>query len=231
MNAAIVQLEDAMHAAVITAIYDRYDVLKPTCPQVGARVEWICVTDDPGLDRGDSDPLGWRIVFEPRPGLHPNRAAKHPKMRPHLYTTAPSSVWVDASFRVLSAGFVVDVLGFADPIAQFVHPWRECLFTEAEVSAPLPKYADEPCLEQAARYRAEGHPPRWGLWATGVIARRHDDLVAVWGQTWLNENLNHSFQDQISHPHVCRTHGLRPAALPGNHLTNPWLRYEGSARH
>lgn len=214
--------------AIITAIYDGYDELKPVVPQTGVEVDWVCVTDDPGLRDGA---LGWRVVYEPRPGVHPNRAAKAPKYRPWLYTAADASVWVDASFRIISDRLAADALTHADPIAQFAHPWRDCLYEEAKESAGLPKYAGEPILEQADHYRSLGHPECWGLWATGVIARRHTPAVQALGERWAVETDQWSFQDQISHPYACRVTGLRPAPLPGNHLATPWLAYQGSARH
>ncbi len=217
--------------AILTAIYDSYDELKPVMPQAGVNVEWIVVTDTPPpAELAD----GWTIVHEPRPGVHPNRAAKHPKYEPWKYTDAPVSLWVDASFRVVSEAFAVEAtasLTDAEPIAQFVHPWRDCLYAEAAESAGLAKYAGEPVLEQAEDYRAAGHPEGWGLWATGVIARRHTDAVRRMGWLWLAETYRWSFQDQISQPFALREKGLRPAAFPGNHLATPWLAYEGSARH
>jgi hypothetical protein len=218
-------------AAVLSALYDGYDVVKPVLPQRGVDVEWVLVTDDEALYRGDADPLGWQIVYEPRPDMHPNRAAKTPKMLPADYTAADQSVWLDASFAVVSPTFVPDVLAHAAPIAQFSHPWRACLFDEAVASAPIPKYAGEPILEQADAYRGAGHPAGWGLWATGVIARRHTPEVIQWGKAWLDENYRWSFQDQISHPYICWSHNLRPASLPGTHLGNAWLAYQGSGRH
>lgn len=232
-----------LKAAVITAIYDSYDNLKPALPQtevpgrredgkgIGSQaVEWVCITDDPQMEDEDTH-LGWRIVYEPRPGVHPNRAAKTPKYRPWDYTDAPASVWIDASFRVLSEAFAAEALAYADPIAQFAHPWRDCLLDEARASAPLPKYAGEPVLEQADRYIAAGHPLQWGLWATGVIARRHTDPVKRLGQYWTTETEGWSFQDQISQPYALRLAGLRPRPFPGSHLATPWLAYQGSERH
>jgi hypothetical protein len=220
-----------MRAAVLSAIYDQYDIVKPTLAQHGIDVEWVLVTDDEALFRGDTDPRGWQIVYDPWPGLHPNRAAKHPKMLPTDYTAADKSVWLDASFAVTSPRFVAEVLSHAEPLAQFVHPWRDCALAEAQASAPIPKYAGEPVLAQADAYRAVGHPEAWGLWATGVIARQHTPEVVAWGKAWLAEIERWSFQDQISHPYVCRLHNLRPASLPGTHLGNAWLAYQGSGRH
>lgn len=240
-------------AALITGVYDGYDALKEVCPQVGFEgdVDYVCVTDSERLvaesgpilrDEGFGiyadglrHPTGWRIVYLPAPGVHPNRAAKVPKMQPQDFTSAPASVWLDASFRVVSSRFVADLINHADRsphgLAQFKHPWRSCLFDEAAESAPMPKYAGEPIEEQTAKYRADGMPERWGLWATGIIGRVHSPELTAWGNTWLEHCRTWSIQDQISHPYVTWKHGIRPAELPGTHLGNPWIAYEGSFRH
>lgn len=218
--------------AILTAIYDSYDELKPALPQAGVDVEWICVHDGNPPDAEAA--RGWTLVYEPRPDVHPNRAAKHPKYEPWRYTDAAVSLWVDASFRVVSERFATEATaGLTDeePITQFVHPWRDCLFAEAKESAGLAKYAGEPVLEQAESYRAAGHPEGWGLWATGVIARQHTEAVRKMGWLWLAETYRWSFQDQISQPFALREKGLRPTAFPGSHLATPWLAYEGSGRH
>lgn len=219
-----------MRATVLTAIYDSYDELKPTCPQ-DIDVDWICVTDDASLASGAQDRRGWTIAYEPRHGVHPNRAAKTPKMLPWRYTDTPCSVWVDASYGVTSQTFVSDVLAIADPIAQFVHPWRSCIYDEADASVVLAKYDGEPILEQMPVYLAEGHPAHWGLWATGVIARWHTDDIKDFGYRWLGDNVRFSFQDQLSEPPALRAFGLRPTALPGDHMVNPWLAFRPSVRH
>lgn len=213
-------------AAVLTALYDGYDTLKPICPQDGADVEWVCVTDTV-----PEDGLGWTIVHVPRPGMHPNRAAKYPKLFPWLYTHADRSVWIDASFRIVSPTFVTEALSFADPVAQFVHPWRDCVYDEAEESSRLPKYAGENFGDQVLDYVERGHPENWGLWATGVIAREHTGEVRRLGTGWDEEIIKYTFQDQVSEPVALREAGLRPTGFPGTHFSNPWLSYEGSGRH
>jgi alkaline ceramidase TOD1/glycosyltransferase MUCI70-like protein len=221
-----------MRAAILSAIYsagapEPYDTPKPPREQDGAEVEWLMVTDDPALDAP-----GWEVLFHPRPGVHPNRAAKAPKMLPWNYTDADLSIWIDASFRVVSPTFVTDVLAHAKPLAQFVHPWRSDLYLEAEASLGIPKYAGEPIREQMAHYLAEKMPLDFGLWATGVIARDHTfPAVVKLGERWLEECNRWSFQDQLSEPFVLREIGLAPNPLPGTHLSNAWLAYEGSANH
>lgn len=213
--------------AIITAIYDQYDLLKPVCPQSYLDVEWIFVTDNP-----PEDDQGWTVVHEPRPGVHPNRAAKRPKFLPWKYTDAPRSIWVDGSFRIISQDFAREVLEYAHPIAQFEHPWRDCLFAEADECRSIGKYQPSNDLaRQRELYASFGHPEHWGLWATGVIAREHTEQVKAMGHAWLREVEQWSYQDQVSQPYVLRTAGLRPRRLPGNHLANYWLQYEGSTRH
>lgn len=220
-----------MTVGLLTAVYDGYDTLKAypaqtLCVKTSVEVDAVCVTDDPDL----SCP-GWRMVVEPRAG-HPNLAAKRPKMLPWEYVDADSSIWIDAAFRVVSPAFVSEAIGLADPIAQFPHPWRDCIYTETAASIPLPKYAGLPLSQQAQHYRDEyAHPKRWGLWATGCIARQHTPEVRAFGEAWLDECGRWTYQDQISEAVVLRRFGLRPANLPGDHLANPWLVYQASARH
>lgn len=214
--------------AIITAVFDGYDTLKPALPQEDVSVEWICVTDDASL-RGGA--LGWTMVYEPRPGVHPNRAAKRPKFLPWEYTDAPASVWLDASLRIVSPHLAQEMIAYADPIAQYVHPWRDCVYTEADASIGIPKYDGEPIAAQADHYKQAGHPPEWGLWATTAIARQHTAEIRKFGERWLAEVEAWSFQDQVSHPYVLRETGLWPNALPGDQLTNQWTVFEGSDRH
>lgn len=217
-----------MTAAILTSTYDNFDDLKEL-PAQDIDVEAICVTDNPQL-RSDT----WRVVYEPRPNVHPCVAAKWPKMMPWLYTTAESSVWIDASIRVLSETFVSDLLAAADPICQFAHPDRDCVYDEAEYSlAWAAKYGAEPLDEQTKRYREWGHPEHWGLWPTGIIGRHHTPEIRRLGLAWLFEVNAWSYQDQVSQPVLLRQHDLRPNVLPGMYWAgqNPWLRYEGSARH
>lgn len=212
--------------AVVTAIYDNYDGLKPVVPQAGLDVDWVLVTDQP-----PSDSLGWRVVHQPRPGVAPVRAAKRPKFRPWEYTEAPASIWVDAAFRVISPDLAVGAMQYAEPIAQWVHPWRDCLYAEGQEIIRLGMDPEGVAGPQMDRYREKGHPEHWGLWASGLIARVHSGAVKSFGRLWEREVTKGSYRDQVSEGYALAQSGLRPKSLPGNHFSNPWVRHEPSARH
>lgn len=212
-----------MRAAVISAAFGGYD--EPHEPvQQTTECEWVYVTDNPELEAP-----GWDVVLAPGYGMHPRREAKVPKCFPFLYAALGTDVtiWLDGSMAVCSPSFVGDMVALADTadVAQFVHPWRDCIYAEATESAPLPKYREEPVGAQAAAYLEAGHPQHWGLWATGVIVRRHSDPVVNMGRAWWHEIDHWSYQDQVSQPYVLRQADLRPASIPGGVYDNQWLQY------
>lgn len=212
--------------AIITAVYDNYDSLKPVFPQEGVHVDWVLVTDKEPVDS-----LGWRVLVMPQPKLAPVRAAKRPKFLPWEYTEAPASIWVDAAFRITSSDLATGAMEYATPIAQFVHPDRDCLYQEGAEIIRLGMDPDGLAGPQMERYREAGHSEHWGLWAAGVIARWHSGAVKNFGRLWAREVASGSHRDQVSEAFALAKSGLRPASLPGTHFHNPWMVHEPSTRH
>jgi hypothetical protein len=126
--------------------------------------------------------------------------------------------------------FAVEAMTFANPIAQYAHMSRDCIYEEAEVSLSMKKYQGEPIAEQVASYYSDGHPEHWGLWGGMVIARKHTRKVKAFGRAWQQENDIWSFQDQISEPFVLRNFGMVPASFPIR-SSDPWLYQVFSERH
>jgi hypothetical protein len=169
-----------MSVAVISAVYGDYDTpIAP--PEQSVEADWILVSDREHVVDG------WRQVIEPRAHMHPRLAAKVPKCRPDLYSSADVLIWVDGSLMITSGGFVewcIASLG-DHQMAQFFHPERSSIVSEAIVSAGMAKYAYQSVGLQAAHYITEGHPENWGLWATGLIVR--DQSCHRFGDAWLRE--------------------------------------------
>lgn len=201
-----------MSVTVISSVYGDYDHIAPPVEQT-VPTDWIMVTDG-----RTPIPDGWHTVIEPRDQLHPRVAAKVAKCSPELYTDSEVVIWIDASFDVLSETFVdwcVSSIG-DEPIAQIVHPHRQSIMDEAEVSRQMEKYNGQAVIEQARHYILDDeHPASWGLWATGLMVRRPSRRTADFGRRWLAEQVRWTYQDQISEPYVLRRCGLRPVSLSG----------------
>ncbi len=217
-----------MRVAVVSSCYGGYDHLVDPMPQT-VDCEYVLVTDVP------ANVNIWRNVVEPRPHMAPRMAAKIAKCRPDLYTNADITIWIDAAARLAGPDSVeklVEAVG-DNPIAQFVHPERQSIVAEAEVSLNFGKYAGHPVRQQVASYISEGYPDGYGLWATGCIVRNHRRKPATTvkvGDAWLLEQMLWTYQDQLSEPYVLWRHGVRPASLPGNLWQNPLVQFTTHGR-
>lgn len=214
-----------MSVAVVTAVFGNYDSLKEPVPQ-SVPADWICITDDGSLS---SDI--WKMEVHSHGTTHPRSRAKIPKFMPWLYTNADTTIWVDASAQVVSPTFVEEALAALGDasMAQFRHPWRDCIYEEAQASLPLAKYEGLPILAQVESYRSKGHPEHWGLWATGVIARHHDETQKELGRRWAHHCYAWTYQDQLSEPFLLRELDVNIADLPHDLVANPWLRWHEHA--
>lgn len=205
-----------MTATVVSAIFGNHDNPKRPLRQ-SVPCNWKMVTDNPRLRA-----RGWDLTVVADDGRHPRLQAKAPKLRPwdHIGGDGPW-IWIDGSIEVISPTFVEDVANAAGRLGQWVHPDRDCIYPEADLSATMAKYTATPVIEQAAHYRTLGHPQHWGLWAAGVIVYndRLDNLADVWSA----EIDRWGGQDQISEPVALREIGIRPTDLPHSLYANPWI--------
>jgi hypothetical protein len=215
-----------MSVAVVSSLYGDAQDRFGTQPEQSVHADWIMVTDQVT----PPDPGPWRFIHEPRPELGPRMAAKLAKFRPDLYTSADTIVWVDAACRFTDANGLERLIEWAGDalIAQWPHPYRQCLYAEAEASGGVWKYAHQNLTGQVLSYKAAGMPADWGLWATGVIVR--NSPLPEFGALWLNEQFRWSDQDQVSEPYALWRSDLRPADLPHDIYTNPALGWDYAGR-
>jgi hypothetical protein len=195
--------------AVYTAAFGQYDDLKPHPEILG--VDFIAFTDRP------IESEHWDVRVVQPTDEHPRTQAKRFKLFPHEYLPEHEfTVWVDASHEILTEHFAANAYLALDEtdIALYQHPWRDCIYDEAQASIVLQKYAGLPIEAQVESYRTQGHPEHWGLYACGTIARRNTPDVAKLMASWSNEIDQWTYQDQLSLPVVCRRAGIRPATFP-----------------
>lgn len=205
-----------MRVCVYTSIYGVYDQLKVPPPQ-SMEADFVCFTEQP-LGKSYN---GWRIVQDNRlRGHHPRIRAKYFKVRSdriftglysrlHGLSNYDVTIWIDGSVQITSKEFVREMLGFVRRfgLAMFIHPDRDCIYDEAQISSALKKYVGLPIHEQVETYRRLGYPAHNGLMACGLIVRmmKNPTLQTI-NRDWWHEIVTRSYQDQLSMPFVLWKH-------------------------
>ena len=210
-----------MRVAVVSSCYGGYDTPQPPTRQdTYHEVEFIMVTDGP-----EQWP-GWYNIYEPRPHLHPNVAAKYAKMFPQDYAVlADYTIWVDAG-STFSPRMVERVLAKAssDEWVMYRGTRSSKLIEEVGASRTMEKYAQLP-LEQQASHYLNGEYPDDQLWGTGIIGRSRWSNQLL-GNSWLAEIVRWGFQDQISFAYLRWLYSMHPIDLgPPDGFTSDIIQF------
>lgn len=207
-----------MKVGVYSAIYGTYEATaKPLPADLG--VPAVLYTDRPDIEApgweirvvtnhiGDQTGYDRNVMWPDPKATWAMMAHKFWKCHPHLaLSDVDCSLWIDGSIQITVDRYVercLDALGDDDWVA-VRHPWRGCIYSEAEYSATLPRYDAVPLLQQAQFYRSIGHPAAWGLFATGANVRRHTPIVNDLSEQWWHECTTRTHQDQVSLPVLFR---------------------------
>ena len=161
-------------------------------------IDYVCFTDDPDL-RSDH----WRIVLQSREMLDPARAAKRIKALPHVFLPEYDwSLYIDNTVRLkCSPSDLFDrYLARSDsPLMCFTHPWRDCVYDEAECVLSLDMDDPVRVRSQMASYRRLGYPAHAGLAkGTFLLRRHHEPALTKVMERWHQQVLTHSLRDQLS---------------------------------
>jgi hypothetical protein len=129
--------------------------------------------------------------------------ARYVKLNPHkLLPKHDISIWVDHCFtpKFNNSNLLLKNLNFTNKcnIMIFKHSWRNCIYEESEEVLRQKLDKVEIVNSQMQKYRKEGFPPNLGLFETGFIVRRNNELVNRFNDTWSNEVMSYSGRDQLS---------------------------------
>jgi hypothetical protein len=216
---------------VYTCLFGKYEVLNEVTPADADRdIRYICFTDNPDL-RSDS----WEIIVISQKGIGAARESRSPKLRPHLYLSDfDQSLYIDNTAQLIVPASYIFSRYLSDPEVSFAclrHPWRDCLYDEAEEVIRGSIDDESRVREQLDAYRVAGHPVHSGLYAGTFLLRRHmDPNIMALGDLWFEHVLRYSARDQISLPFcLLKTNS---AILPIDEVLNdnPLFRWPSADR-
>jgi len=205
---------------VITAIMGDYDDIPPVPEGFD---DAVLVSDIPIKSDWNN------VVMETQ--LPSRLASKIPKFRPDQFVQTSLSVWVDASMRDPDNWLYMacnEKLRTNDFVL-FRHPDRSSIVDEVSASRDSPKYDQYPLEKQVDFYRSSGFQDDAGLFACGVLARRHSSQISEFGNAWLMENMRWSIQDQLSFSYLIGKRALSVEVFD-EHLWNGPLKWEHHKR-
>jgi hypothetical protein len=106
---------------------------------------------------------------------------------------------------------------------------KNCAYIEATIRPK--KYQNEPLDEQIESYKKEGFPQNLGLYECGISARdMNNQDVKKLGELWHEQNLNWSYQDQVSFPYCLWKTQYKPDVLPQTFRNYNWVRINAHTR-
>ncbi len=215
---------------VMTSNVNMFDNLRtPACP-VDHNVKYLCFTNLPIEVLPKVFP--WQYVPISMEGAA-CRIARAPKILAHewLPKDAEYSIYHDANFqlRVDPNQVMHQLLSREIQWAAHKHPCRNCIYKEADVL--IKEKIGTTALVQAeiARYRERGHPANDGLWANGMIVRRHTPETQELNELWWKLYSEGAERDQLSFPVARRELNVPIRTIESDVWSSPYILFRWHA--
>lgn len=177
--------------------------------------DYFYFTDDPcqKIDKEwkivDTSKIEW--IFPKSIKNDNTRKARFIKTHPHLFfENYEKSIWIDAHLRfVASPKKFIDEIGDQPVFVSVKHPYRTCIYQEAEELKTLRKVLgqikDDPAVIESTIecIRHNGYPSDNGLIESGVMIRKHNDPQCIFiMRQWWEMIEKYSKRDQLSFNYI-----------------------------
>jgi hypothetical protein len=209
---------------VLTCVINSYDNLRP--PQfVNPSKRYLCYLNDPWPA---TPPWEYSPAYTPYPSQ--GRNSRIPKILSHLHCDTEYSIYHDACFRMaVDPEEAVERWLKDSDMALLRHPCRQDVYEEAALCLREGIGDPDEINRQTEAYRAAGLPPRSGLWAGGILVRRHTPEVIRFNELWWEEFLHGCSRDQIALPYAIWKSGIAVHTIDADIFTNPWWAWHWHA--
>ncbi len=211
---------------VYTAVTQNYDPIKVPAV-INPQYDYVAY-----VDAATEVPAPWQHRSIITTGRNPRVTTRYYKLHPHLlFPKHRLSIYVDASLLIKTDfAALVEISLRQHDAALFRHPERDCVYEEGKSVILLGMDAADVVERQMAAYRAEGYPEHNGLFAGGLIIRRHHaPLVKRTMEDWWREIQRHSQRDQLSGPVAFWRSHLPYYAIDGVIFSNPYVEWMRTA--
>lgn len=193
---------DIMHyrRIVYTVIFGGYDKLEEI-KYVSPGVKYYCVTDDINLKSNTWDLIYLNDVIDK---VVKNREYK---FKPFDFFSCEESIYIDGNISITGdMNFIFDTYLNNHDISVSKHPFRNCLYDEAECCISSKKANYEDVSIQMSKYLKIGFPKKYGLFENNIIIRKHTDGIKKLMNAWWNEFNLHTKRDQLSFCYILWVH-------------------------
>jgi TOD1/MUCI70, glycosyltransferase-like domain len=207
-----------MKVLVYTAVFGNYDKPKIHAPQ-NIHIDYLSFHEENSVDLPSF-----------LQNKHPRYKAKYYKLHPYIlndYERYDYVIWLDGSGTFLAPNSVEELIKYCNKgYAVFRHPDRNCIYEEWAFCKEFQKYKDQPLLDQVDAYRKEGYPRYNGLYACGVIIRDTRKDFTQLDNYWMKENLQWSYQDQLSFPYILWKYGISIDVIDLSLVENAYVKFQ-----
>jgi hypothetical protein len=229
-----------MSIIVYTCCLGGFDTIRPPLA-IEPGVRYICFTDVPVLP--DCPPWEFRPAHliqeyeEPMFGTNGHlgadlaRSSRVPKILPHLILPeCDYSIWHDSNFQLakLPTDIIGELLRF-DDWAAHKHPARDCIYAEADILLKENIGTRSLVESEIATLRSLGYPEHNGLWANGMLVRRHSPAVAKLNESWWGLFSAGCERDQISFPVALHRSGISINTIQNDVFRSPYMQFRWHA--
>ena len=230
--------------AVITSIYGDYDNLKDQ-ENVLERdlVDWYCFTDNSKIKsdfwkicnvpyhiintKNNNDYLKFKNYYNNIKDhkIYNMMSAKYYKSQMHhidILQNYDYYIWVDGSM-FLRDNFIVNIFKLIDQdynLINFKHSVRNNIKDETNVSINMNKYKYQNILYQYNSYIEDKFPDNIGLFEKTIFIRKNNEIMNDLFNLWWLNNLEYSYQDQISYPYVLWKKNIKPDYIINENVFN-----------
>jgi hypothetical protein len=212
---------------VYTCILNGFDNLRPPLVRPEPDVRFICYTNVPMLPDVDLWEFRPAHLIRHAGTIDLARSSRIPKILPHLVLPkCDYSIWHDGNFQLQCSPheIISRQLRFEDWSAHR-HPARDCVYKEAEILVKEKIGTTSLVEAEIERYRGFEYPACNGLWANGLIIRRHTEAVRLLNEDWWELYMRGCERDQLSFPVARHLRSVKVNDILEDVFNSPFMRF------